>query len=419
MNRERLALEGGPPVRKRPFPYKSIGSSLLGREELGLLREVIGNRTPFRHYGPKPPHMVDDLERDFSRFIGARYALATATGSGAYFCAAAALGIGQGDEVIIPAYGWISDYNAVAFMGATPVFADIDESLNLNPESFEKKITPRTKAVIVIHYQGGASRLDEIVALARARGVMVIEDVAQSCGGSFDGRKLGTWGDIACFSLQAHKMITTGDGGFLTTDNQELYERAVRFHDLGLLRDRFVKNLESPVKTAPLCGLQWRMSELSGAVGLAQLRKLPRIVAGVHGNFIMVRDELGRRFPKLRLRHVLPENDVGITLAFDLESGVNVEYFRSAWEAEGLAYGSTSYCQTMGDIEVVAALLQKAGRFDPGDFEATREIERRFGMVAILPVFSQRDVREICSGMTKVLGAMERKKLIWNGKGQG
>lgn len=418
MDREKLALEGGSPVRRRPFPYKCIGGNLLGREELALVREVIGNKTLFRHYGPKPPHMVDDLEREFRVLIGTRYALATATGSGAYFCAAAALGIGEGDEVIIPAYGWITNYNAIALTGATPVFADIDESLSINPGSFESKITPRTKAVMVIHYQGGASRLDEIVAIAKAHGVKVIEDVAQSCGGTFGGRKLGTWGDIACFSLQAHKMITTGDGGLLATDSQELYEKAVRFHDLGLLRERFVRNLESPVKTAPLCGMQWRMSELTGAVGLAQLRKLPRIVEAAHGNFIVVRDELRRRFPKLKFRRVLPENDIGITLAFDLESYKNVEYFRAAWEAEGLAYGPTSYCQTMGDIGVVKSLLQNAGRFDAGSFTATREIEQRFAMVAILPVYSERDIAEICRGMAKVLGAMERKTLIWNSTAQ-
>jgi 8-amino-3,8-dideoxy-alpha-D-manno-octulosonate transaminase len=410
-----LALDRGAPIRRGPSPYKCIGGNLLGKEEIALVKEVIGSQTLFRHYGPKPPHMVDDLEQEFCRFIGTRYALATSTGSGAYFCAAAALEIREGDEVIIPAYGWITDYNAVAFTGATPVFADIDESLNISPEAFERKITPRTKAVIVIHYQGGASRLDKIVEIARKRGVKVVEDVAQSCGGSFGGRKLGTWGDIACFSLQAHKMITTGDGGFLTTDSQEVYEKAVRFHDLGLLRERFVRNLESPVKTGPLCGMQWRMSELGGAVGLAQLRKLPRMVETVHANFLRVRDELGKRFPKIRFRRVRTEDDIGITLAIDVESEPNVKYFQKAWEAEGLAYGSTSYCQTMGDIEVVRALLQDAGRYDPADFDVTREIEQRFAMVAMLPVHTRRDVEEISRGMIKVLGAMEKKKMIWTG----
>ncbi len=115
---------------------------------------------------------------------------------------------------------------------------------------------------------------------------------------------------------------------------------------------------------------------------------------------------------------MLPENDIGITLAFDLESQKNVEYFQAAWEAEGLAYGSTSYCQTMGDIDVVKSLLQNAGRFDADNFTATREIERRFATVAILPAYSKRDVAEICRGMAKVLGAMERKMLIWNSAAQ-
>jgi 8-amino-3,8-dideoxy-alpha-D-manno-octulosonate transaminase len=412
MNDQKLALEGGRPVRKQPFDYQCIGGNLIGGEELALVTEVIEAKTLFRHYGPNKPHMVDDFERAVCDFLGSKYALATSTGSGAYFCAMAALDLHPNDEVIIPTYGWITDYSCVTLNGATPVFADIDESLNMNPEAFEAKITPNTKAVIVIHYQGGASRLEEIVSVARNRGIAVVEDVAQSFGGTYESRKLGTWGDIACFSLQTHKMITSGDGGVLVTDDQLLYEKSVRFHDLGLLRETFQRRLESPVKTRPLCGMQWRMNELSGAVALAQLRKLPGILKKTIGYAARVRGGIREAVPELKFRDVAPENDLGIIVSFDLKSRENVDFFARAFEAEGFVYGPTSYCQTMGNIDVVRACLQDADAYRPSDFAATEAIENRYAAIAILPVYSPSDVEEITTGAAKVLLSMRHRGLL-------
>jgi 8-amino-3,8-dideoxy-alpha-D-manno-octulosonate transaminase len=412
MSDTKLALEGGQPTRRKPFDYQCIGGNLIGEEELALVSEVITAKTLFRHYGPQKPHMVDDFEQCAGELVGTRYALATATGSGAWFCALAALDLHPGDEVIIPSFGWITVYSSVRLAGAEPVFADIDDSLNLSPEGFQDKITPRTRAVMVIHYQGGASRLDEIVAIARRHDIRVIEDVAQACGGVYRGRRLGTWGDIGCFSLQTHKMITSGDGGFLTTNDQLYYERAVRFHDLGLLRATFERRLQKPVMTEPICGMQWRMNELSGAIALAQMRKLPDILKRVKGCSDFVRRELAAALPDLKFRAVLPENDIGILVAFDLGSPANVGYFKEALEAEGCVYGPTSYCQTMGNIEVVRACLMRAGRYEPAEFEATERIEKRFASIAILPVYTDTDVEDIARGAAKVLRAMKRKRML-------
>lgn len=412
MKERLLALEGGRPVRQQPFDYQCIGGNLIGEEELALVTEVIKAKTLFRYYGPNKPHMVDDFEQAVCDLLGSKYALATSTGSGAYFCALAALDLHPDDEVIIPTYGWITDYSCVTLNGAKPVFADIDDSFNMNPEAFEAKITPNTKAVIVIHYQGGASRLDEIVSIAKKHGITVVEDVAQACGGTYKGRNLGTWGDIACFSLQTHKMITSGDGGILITNNQLLYEKSVRFHDLGLLRDTFQQRLESPVKSRPLCGMQWRMNELSGAVALAQLRKLPEILQTTRRYAAAVRDGIREAVPDFKFRDVAPENDVGIIVAFDLKSKKNVEFFSRAYEAEGFVYGPTSYCQTMGNIDVVRACLEDAGAYRPSDFATAEDIENRYAIIAILPVYSPADVEEITRGTVKVLLSMRQSGLL-------
>ncbi len=411
----KLALEGGTPVRTSPMPPCFVGAGLLGEEEKSLVNEVIDSKTLFRHYGPGKPHFVNDFEREFRGFIGVRYALGIATGSGAYFCAMRALGIGLGDEVIVPALGWITDYAMIDNFGATPVFAAIDDSMNLSPEDFESKITERTKAVVVVYYQGGASRVDEIAAIARKHGIKVFEDNAQACGGDFAGRKLGSWGDIACFSLQGNKIITAGDGGVVATSDQKLYELCVRFHDLGQLRDGFKQNLEGKPLTEPIAGYQWRMNELTGAVALAQLRKLPWIVETCRKNAAYLRSILENTFKTLKFRAVLPENDIGILLAFDLETPEEVEFFRKAYEAEGLHYGPTSWCETLCDIPPVKARLPFNGIYTDRTFECASAISARYAKLAVLPTYTRRDLDNMAEGTTKVLTAIyslrEKRKM--------
>ena len=171
-----LAVNGGKPVRTKPFASRYLGTSLYGAEEMALLREVVENKLPFRDYGNGTPHMVNDFEALAREYFGVKYALATATGSGSFYCAMVGLGVGPGDEVIIPAFGWHTDFEAVALMGATPVFAEIDRSLNLDPHDVAQKITNRTKAVITIHFQGASNNLDRLLEVVRPRDIRILED---------------------------------------------------------------------------------------------------------------------------------------------------------------------------------------------------------------------------------------------------
>ena len=366
------------------------------------------SQTLYRHYGPGTPHFADDLERETCEYIGCRYALATATGSGAYFCAIRALEIGPGDEVIIPAFGWITDYAMVDFFGATPVLAEIDQSMNLSVEDFEAKITERTKAVVLIYYQGGAAHVDRIVDIAHRRGIKVFEDVAQAMGCEYQGKKLGCWGDVACYSLQNNKIITAGDGGLLVTNSQKCYELAVRYHDLGLFRDSFKKNLEGPVQTPAIAGQQWRMSELTAAVSLAQLRKLPTIIKATQKNASYLRKKLTFVFPDIQFRATLPENDLGILVAFDLRSPQKVEFFAKAYEAEGLPYGPTSWCETINRIPPVAVRLKENGIFDERVFVHTECQDARMAKLAVLPVYTEADMCDMATAAVKVLLSMRQ-----------
>lgn len=332
---EKLALYGGEPAVKEKLPTNYLGVSLYGDEELKELTDVVKEKSPFRHYGIGKPNKVETFEKEAKEYFGRKLALAVSSGSGALFCAAAALGIGPGDEVILPSFGWFSDFYAITNLGALPVFADIDEDLAIDPEDIKRKITPKTKAVIVIYFQGYPAKMDEIMNIAKENNIKVIEDCAQALGGSYKGRKLGTMGDIAVASFQQNKMISCGEGGLLMTDNEEYFARAVRYHDLGFIRPIFEQQIYSKELTAPnntFAGMQFRMGELEGAAILAQFRKLDKIVGICRKNHAKVREHLknNRHF---RIRYM--EGDCGITVFMLFDTREEAVKFEECLKAEG------------------------------------------------------------------------------------
>lgn len=288
-----------------------------GSEEEQSLLEVLESGSPFRYYGPATPLKVKSFEEDFARYMEAGYALAVTSGTAALDCAVAGLQIGPGDEVILPAYTWWSDYTCIVHAGALPVFADIDRSLCIDPEDFQRKITPRTKAVIAVHLLGGPCDLEPILETARAKGIAVLEDAAQCVGGSYKGTKLGSIGEVGIYSFQLHKMISSGEGGALVTSNPGIYERAARFHDMGGLRKVFSDRLgESRVPR--FAGENFRMSEFTGAVLLAQLPKLDGMIASLRQNADAVREGL-RRLPGIKMRRRPdPKGDLGYAVYLEL-----------------------------------------------------------------------------------------------------
>jgi 8-amino-3,8-dideoxy-alpha-D-manno-octulosonate transaminase len=327
------------------FPSKLLGASLIGEEELKELEDVVSQKSPFRFYGIGDPRKVREFEKMVNSYFSVKYSLAVSSGSAALFCATAALGVGPGDEVIMPAFSWYSDFNSIAAMGALPVFADIDESLNLDPKDFEKKITSSTKAVIVIHYQGGPAKMDEILAIARKHNIKVIEDCAQAFGGQYKGKFLGTMGDIAIASFQNNKIITCGEGGILYTNNEEYFVRAVRYHDLGFVRPAFseqIENKELAAEDISFVGSQFRMSELQGAFILAQFRKLPKLLEECRKKHRKLREFIeNSKFLSVRPHF---EGDCGITLFIKLPSKEEADNFSKLLEDGGVPVGPTSFC---------------------------------------------------------------------------
>ncbi|MDD3839401.1 MAG: DegT/DnrJ/EryC1/StrS family aminotransferase [Clostridia bacterium] len=253
------------------------GSYLIGQEEMEQVLDVMKSGYLFRYGSEDDPnfkHKVFTFEKEFANYLEASHCVAVSSGTNALLTCLSALGIGPGDEVIVPGYTFIASMSTIVYARAIPVLAEIDESLTIDPEDIEKKITEKTKAIMPVHMLGNPCDMDKIMKIANKYNLFVIEDCCQAAGASYKGRKVGSIGDIGAFSLNVFKTITSGDGGAVITNDVDLYEKAFGFHDQGHKPNR----MGSEVGNRSIIGLDFRMNELTGAVALAQVRKLDRII---------------------------------------------------------------------------------------------------------------------------------------------
>ncbi|MEW6265673.1 MAG: DegT/DnrJ/EryC1/StrS family aminotransferase [Thermodesulfobacteriota bacterium] len=291
------------------------GYEVLGEEEKKEVLEVFETGVLFRYeFGEqrKGVYKVREFEEAFARYTGAAKALAVSSGSAALKVALLALGVGPGDEVIVPGFTFVATWEAVLDAGAVPVLAEIDSSLNLDPDDLKNRITDRTRVIIPVHMLGAMARLDEI--LAAAGNIPVIEDTAQSCGGTYQGRYLGTYGTLGTFSFDSVKTLTTGEGGMVLTNDPGLWTRASEYHDHGHDHRPVGRGNEG----RNFFGFNYRMMELQGALGLAQLRKLPAMLARQRANKQRLKDHLAG-LPGLTFRRLPdPAGDTATFLCFGL-----------------------------------------------------------------------------------------------------
>ncbi|MCF3650269.1 DegT/DnrJ/EryC1/StrS family aminotransferase [Synoicihabitans lomoniglobus] len=317
------------PIYRRPPP--GLGSAAVGAEEETLVLDALRRGELFRYYGndpERPPPFAAQLENEAKAWIGTDYALAVSSGTAALETALAAISIGPGDEVIVPAWSWLSCVTAVVRLGALPVLAEIDDSLCLNPAEIDRLTTSRTRAVLVVHFQGVAADMDPIIKAAHRRGLFVVEDCAEAPGVFYRGRAVGTWSDVAIYSFQHNKAMTAGEGGLLVTRDLRTYERAVRMSDLGQYRPYHAS--VTPPQEPAFSGAQFRMSELTAAVALAQLRKVDAIRAHCRMIQDRVRQGIGE-LPGVTWRTIPdPQGDFGFEIYFYLDDPKVVPAFRTA-----------------------------------------------------------------------------------------
>ncbi len=252
------------------YPLSDID---LGKEEEQEVLRVLRSR--WLSTGP----VTEKFEKAFSEYLGGGYAIAVANGTAALHLALASLGIKEGDEVILPSLTFIATANAVLYAGAKPVFADIasEEDLNISPEEIEKKITEKTKAIMVMHYGGYPCEMKAILGIAKRHGLYVIEDAAHAPGAEYRGKKCGLVGDIGCFSFFSNKNLVTGEGGMVVTRNKAWADkvRRMRSHGMEALSwDKYRGHLSS--YDIQEVGYNYRTTEIQSALGLVQLKKLDR-----------------------------------------------------------------------------------------------------------------------------------------------
>ena len=414
-----LALDGGTPVRATPLRARHFGPLYYDESEWTFLREVWQARSPFRfwNFEMKLPDKVAALEREFAEKMGVKYALAVNSGTTALEAALAALEAGPGDEVVLPAWTWHSCFHAVVRMGALPVCAEIDESFNLDPSRVEEAFSPRTKVLMIVHLQGNPADMDRLLPLARKRGIRVLEDVSQAVGASYKGRRLGSMGDIAAASLQVNKTISAGEGGMVYTNDPVLFERAVRFHDVGTLRQVHEERLGG-AKLEPMPGSNFRMTEFTGAVLLAQVRKLDRIVGDIRAVARRVYEGIAD-LPGLRTR-LLPDpaGELGVGVYLDLGSKAARDHFLKAMRAENVPASPPSGSVILPVQNYAEKKLAvhpewpsfRVGRgpqirYGTASCPRTIDILGRFGGVLLDPKFSEADTRDIVAAIRKVYPA--------------
>ena len=271
-----LAIKGGTPVRTKLFPaYNTIGEeekqAALKVMESGNLSQFLGAWHKDFYGGPT----VQQFEKKWAEAFNSKYALSVNSNTSGLYTAIGACGIKPGDEVIVSPYTMSASATAPIIYGAVPVFADVDyDNFGLSPESIEKNITPRTKAILIVHIFGNPARMDEIMAIARKYNLYVIEDCAQAPMARYKGKFVGTIGDIGIFSLNYHKHIHTGEGGVIITNNDNLAERCylIRNHGENIIEPKGVKDIMNTY------GFNFRMTEIEAAIGIEQLNKLPVLI---------------------------------------------------------------------------------------------------------------------------------------------
>lgn len=312
------------------------GYELFGEEERKEVNDVLDTGI-FMRYGFDGPRKgiwkAKELEQAISARLNVPYTQLTSSGTSALTTAMAALGIGAGDEVLLPTFTFVASFECIFSVGATPVLVDVDDTLTLDPRAVEAAITPRTKAVMPVHMCGAMADLDALQAICRKHNLLLLEDACQSFGASYKGKALGTIGDAGSFSFDFVKTVTCAEGGAVVTHDKEVYLKCDGYSDHG--HDHL--GADRGADQHPFLGYNYRISELHAAVGLAQVRKLDRFLSIQRSTKKIFKDALAA-IPQVSFRRLPdPEGDSATFLAFFLPDESQARAAAAAMKAAGLA----------------------------------------------------------------------------------
>ncbi|MBQ7700665.1 MAG: aminotransferase class I/II-fold pyridoxal phosphate-dependent enzyme [Clostridia bacterium] len=368
---------------------------------------------------------VHNFEEEWKKITGAGYALTMTSGFAALTSALVAMGIGPGDEVIVPGYTYIASALAVVAAGAIPVIAEVDETLTLDPKDVEKKISSHTKAVMPVYIQGFPADLDALTALSEKYGFKIIEDACQADGGQYHGKYLGTIGDAGAYSFNYFKIITSGEGGAMVTNDRTIYERALIYHDAGAVA--FFGDQLNGIEQPLFGGSEFRVSDLTGAVLREQLKRMPGILSDLRSNRNKLSEALFYGSSVIKAGGVsltqAPSHDIegdcGTTLPLRFESEADCRKYCEYAANNGIGLtvpidtGKHVYTNWTQIMEKRGALhpamdpfLMEANKGLQHDYKAdmcprTLDLLSRTAYVMINPDWSDGDIKQIAASMTK------------------
>ena len=313
------------------------GHELIGEEEKKSVEEIFNKGGVLYRYGldDRRQHIfrVDELEKEIAKKVGVKYCHCVCNGTAALKIALFALGVKPGDEVITQSFTFIATVEAILELGAIPVVTEIDKTLNMDPEDLKRKITGKTRVIIPVHMAGVASKMAEIMEIAKKNNLSVLEDSCQALGGSYGGKYLGTIGDVGAYSLDIGKIITTGEGGLLVTDSKDIYLKSREYADHGHEQN---PNFPRGEDTRHYWGFNYKITELQGAVGLAQLKKIEYILQKQRENKKRIKEGI-KDIKNIKFRELSDEaGDACDTLIFFLENREMASKFAKLLKERGL-----------------------------------------------------------------------------------
>jgi perosamine synthetase len=390
-----LAVDGGTPYRETFLPY---ARQTIEDDDIAAVVETL--RSDWLTTGPK----VEELERAFAEYVGTEFAVAYSSGTAALHGTTFAAGLGPGDEVVVPAMTFAASAACAVYVGASPVLADVDpETLNLDPTELERRITPRTKAVVVVHYAGVPADMEAIGEIAAAADLTVIEDAAHAAGAVGPTGRCGALGAMGVFSLHPAKQLTAGEGGVVTTDDPGLAERLRRFRNHCMdTSGRQRETAGAFAYTIDDLGFNYRLTDIHAALGISQLRKLDRFVerrrelVAAYDGLVGGRDDL--------ITPVVPAGSAPswhlyvVRLRLERLSAGRDEIFR-ALRAENI--GVNVHYIPVHFLDYYARLLGAV----PGDFPVAEDAYTRILTLPLFPAMSDEDVETVAGAVDKVLAA--------------
>lgn len=338
----------------------------IGQEEINELARLIETKKLFKTESVLKESR--QVEEKLGKLFDTKYPIFMTSGHAGLVSALVGMGIGPGDEVIVPAYTYIATAMAVVAVGAMPVIVEVNETLTIDPEDIKRNITPHTKAIIPVHIQGFPCDMKSIMEIAREHNLFVLEDACQADGGHFQGKRLGTIGDAGALSFNYYKIVSSGEGGALLTDDREIYERALIYHDSSAVA--FFGDQLNGFSTKEFCGHEFRSNELCAAVMSIQLDRLDSILKSLRDSKKYIMDSL-KGIAKFAPSNDI-EGDCGTTLAFQFDTAEEAERFAQS-------IGGTVPINTGKHVyRNWTAIMEKRGAFnplmDPFKMEANRDI---------------------------------------------